>query len=74
MFSGAHKCAQGVPGESWSINISCLRHGSNPKDWGDLRIRTVISAFTAQCVNRLHQGHSKLFGSVGETRNSLRLV
>ena len=28
--------------------------------WGDLRSRTVISAFTVQCVNQLHQGHSKL--------------
>ena len=31
-----------------------------PFVWGDLRSRTVISAFTVQCVNRLHQGHSKL--------------
>ena len=30
------------------------------KDWGDLRSRTVISAFTVQRVNRLHQGHSKV--------------
>ena len=29
-------------------------------DLGDLRSRTVISAFTVQCVNQLHQGHSKL--------------
>jgi hypothetical protein len=28
--------------------------------WDDLRSRTVISAFTVQRVNQLHQGHSKL--------------
>ena len=36
--------------------------------WGDLRSRTVISAFTVQRVNQLHQGHSKIVGGVGETR------
>ena len=32
-------------------------------DLGDLRSRTVISAFTVQCVNQLHQGHSKLLAA-----------